>query len=340
MKTYKMITVVLVVLCALAFVMMACSHKSDYKKIAPNYDDSSMWVDKGTNPSTTETDTAENKDTVIQISNAQDLRNISRNYNAAYCLTSDIDLNGTSWTPIGIDENQYFSGKLDGNGYAISNFTISGNYRYLGLFGYTTGTFYDMSVEGFTITSNSNATVYIGGLAGVLFGGTIKDVFVDGRIIINNSTSNVRAGLLAAMNKNGIIKSAYSVGSITSTVQNNSAVIGGLVAWNQQPSDAKGNSIEGCFSVADLVCLGNNTVLGNVIGYNDGIYNKLFFPISQVVTLNGVANNSSLGQGVAMTSILSHSWARDALGFDSGTWQFDYAKSELIKLIKQTEQGT
>ena len=55
---------------------------------------------------------------------------------ASYILTSDIDLGGFEWTPVGTVENP-FAGVFDGNGHTVKNFRITdANCSYAGLFGY------------------------------------------------------------------------------------------------------------------------------------------------------------------------------------------------------------
>lgn len=54
-------------------------------------------------------------DTVVYIYDADDLKNVDDGYH--YILANDIDLGGANWTPV------VFRGTLDGNGFAIKNFT-------------------------------------------------------------------------------------------------------------------------------------------------------------------------------------------------------------------------
>ena len=50
-------------------------------------------------------------------------------------LTSDIDLSGIDWTPIGIDYNHRYAGTFDGNGKTITGLTVTTSDQYAGLFG-------------------------------------------------------------------------------------------------------------------------------------------------------------------------------------------------------------
>ena len=51
-------------------------------------------------------------------------------------LDKDIDLTGTTWTPIGTTYNNSYTGTFDGGGNTITGLTVTGSDEYAGLFGY------------------------------------------------------------------------------------------------------------------------------------------------------------------------------------------------------------
>lgn len=113
----------------------------------------------------------------------------------SYQLMNDIDLGGTEWTPIGSLSNPY-QGNFNGNGYTISNFTITENHLgYVGLFGYVEGDIENLNVTDFTINISDSFMISVGGLAGLTFG-NVSDVVVDGTIEVESTNGNVYAGLL------------------------------------------------------------------------------------------------------------------------------------------------
>ena len=68
-------------------------------------------------------------------------------------LTDNIDLDGTTWTPIGNADKKY-TGTFDGQGYAILNFEYTATSDYNGLFGYiNNATVKNFSISG-TLTSD------------------------------------------------------------------------------------------------------------------------------------------------------------------------------------------
>ncbi len=116
-----------------------------------------------------------------QISNAAELAYLAKTVNTQsttpeykyYVLTDNINLGYSEWTPIGIfdNENQYFCGSLDGNGYTISDLYISGAAtRYIGLFGNAKNSVFKNitlagTIEGIKVSDNSYY-YNIGGMCG------------------------------------------------------------------------------------------------------------------------------------------------------------------------------
>ena len=85
-----------------------------------------------------------------------------------FLQTVDIDLNGSTWTPIGNSGNKVFDGHYDGGGHIIHNGKIGAG-DYAGIFGVVAGTVTRLGVEKMTITSTQRST-RVGGIAGRLRG--------------------------------------------------------------------------------------------------------------------------------------------------------------------------
>lgn len=119
--------------------------------------------------------TAENP---YQISNAGELAHLAKIVNEQsaapeykyYVLTDNISLGYEEWVPIGVydNENQYFKGSFDGNGFTISDLSISQpNSGYIGIFGYTK----DSEIKNINVTGDitgisSSLQLYVGAIAG------------------------------------------------------------------------------------------------------------------------------------------------------------------------------
>ncbi|MDE6441129.1 MAG: hypothetical protein K2L12_00060 [Clostridia bacterium] len=108
------------------------------------------------------------------ISSASQLDEIRNNMQGRYILACDIDLGEISnWRPIGTELNK-FTGIFDGNNNAINNLNITNwDEPYVGLFGYSTGTIKNLSVNG-TISLDNSPTLGVGGIVG-WNGGVIKN---------------------------------------------------------------------------------------------------------------------------------------------------------------------
>lgn len=165
--------------------------------------------------------------------------NNGTDYNDQYIsLTSNINLAGKSWIPIGNAGNP-FAGTFNGNGYVISNVTTNDNENdgYEGLFGYNTGVITKVGVKNVNIHSNGD---YAGG-----FVGYNEDVLTgDGGQIIN----------------------CYVMGG---TVDSTTHYSGGFIGYNHSYYIG----IEKCYSTADVKGL---DYVGGFGGYNEigNIYNS------------------------------------------------------------------
>lgn len=136
-----------------------------------------------------------------RISNAAELAYLAKIVNTQstapeykyYVLTDNINLGYSEWTPIGVfdNENQYFCGSLDGNGYTISDLYISNvNANYIGLFGRAKDSaFKNITLAGTIEGINTTAVAYIGGMCGY----TEETDFTDCNIAFFN-ISNLTVG--------------------------------------------------------------------------------------------------------------------------------------------------
>ena len=151
-----------------------------------------------------------------------------------FTLTTNIDLAGKIWTPIGYNASNTFNGFFDGDGYTISN--LYTDYR--------------------TITG---ADAY--GLFGFLGNGaTIKNVQVTNANIVSNEESGIIAGYV---NANGvIIEACYATGTINSTTY-----MGGIVGRGNSKSSP---AISRCYT--NVTFLGDGTKYAIIGNYGDVDY--------------------------------------------------------------------
>lgn len=174
-------------------------------------------------------------------------------------ITLDTDLTLTGeWTPIGKDDNKAYTGTFDGNGKTITGLTVTGSYKYAGLFGDIdeNGTVKNVMLEGVQITSD-NSSGYAGGVAGDSWG-TIENCSVSGSV-----SGTTFAG--------GVVGSQWG-GSITGC--NSSATVKGVIfAGGIAGETNSGASLTGCYATGDVTVENdgtNNSHAGGVVGYNGG----------------------------------------------------------------------
>lgn len=211
-------------------------------------------------------------DSVLKIGTAEQLRKFAEFVNAGksdtagtkystmdVVLTHDIDLEGEEWTPIGQTGSSYgavdyFKGTFDGQGYTISNLTITktnagANYA-TGLFG-----FIDASSATIKNVKIDNAEIHghhwVGAIAGYMTG-TIDNCEVTNSVIIatnaNNDANGDKVGGIAGyVNSNG-------AKTITNNEVSNSYIVGyrdvgGILGHMGATETFTGNSVKDVYII-------------------------------------------------------------------------------------------
>ena len=230
----------------------------------------------------------------IPIYTADDLRKISSDLSGQYILMCDIDLGGVEWTPIGYKTP--FEGIINGNGYVISNFKVTGSIGLAGLFGRNEGTIQNLGVKNFTIDSINS--LFAGGLVGYNRG-TISNCYTMGDISISNygcaggligecssgeinncyaivdvyasagdGSSICAGGLIGSINSNSVLVNyCYATGNISiySPESGYWGYAGGLSGTNY-------GKISNCYATGDVTAsiISSSSYAGGLVGDNDG----------------------------------------------------------------------
>lgn len=142
-----------------------------------------------------------------------------------FLLTNDLDMGERYWTAIGTTDSlndesniRQFRGIFNGNGYTISNLTISSTSGYQGLFGYVIGAqIYDLGVSG-SITADFST----GGIVGYAVNSTITNCY--NKITINATGDNI--GGIVGHSIGSTINSCYN----SANIKGNSSV-GGVIGY-------------------------------------------------------------------------------------------------------------
>lgn len=225
-------------------------------------------------------------DTATLIDSVEDLQEIGTTYPLQnhYKLVKNLDLAGVSFTPIGNDDANGFSGSFNFNNYTISNLTVNGDYANAGLFATLADSAYvfDLTLTNANVDSYSN----VGALAGTN-NGTVKNVNVVGANIITskNSIAIAKVGGIVGVNTSSISKSSVTQAEILSV-----GYAGGI-AGLQKTNKVNPASIRQSFAKANVI---GELYVGGLVGYNEGAV------ISNSFVNKEVVNNVEYGVVAAM----------------------------------------
>ena len=234
-----------------------------------------------------------------EVYNAEGLKNIAKLVNEEWklginiTLTADIDLKGIDWTPIGKDDNKAYTGTFDGNGKTITGLTVTGSYKYAGLFGDIdeNGTVKNVVLEDVQITSD-NSSGYAGGVAGNSWG-TIENCSVSGSVS-GNSTYNSVGGVVGYQWGGSITRCS------SSATVNGTGSVGGVVGQTNY-----GATLTACYSTENVTLESNNsnsTYAGGVVGVNGASSTLTACYATGKVTGTGTGTGSIYVGGVTGTN--------------------------------------
>jgi hypothetical protein len=206
----------------------------------------------------------------------------STDWGLQFKLMANISLASTAFTMIGAPSP--FNGVFDGNGYIISNLSLTSNSaNFLGLFGHigSAGVVKNLGVELSSVTtSNSNAP--IGVFAG-LNDGTITHCHSTGSV---NANSYYAGGLVGE--NTGTISQSYSQAS----VQNLNTGSGGLVGFHSS------GSITNCYATGNIT--NGASYAGGLVGIIGGGSVSYSYSTGTVVMIGGTGG--FIGSGTSTHS--------------------------------------
>lgn len=143
-------------------------------------------------------------------------------------LTSDIDLTGKDWTPIGCYNSSsdyvYYGGTFDGTGHTVSGLTINNAKQYQALFGYVKGgTVQGLTVKGSVKTSVKSPS-YVAGI--VAYGETITILNCNSKVDVTATGNGYAGGIVGTIKGQGSkLDKCINKGNI----QGNGGFLGGIL---------------------------------------------------------------------------------------------------------------
>ena len=197
------------------------------------------------------------KDTVYEISNAGQLYwfaglvngtldDATQNKSANAVLTADIDLSSKTFTSIGAEETNAFSGIFDGNGHKIT-VNQSGS-EYVAIFGYIGA----CTIKNLTVTGTINTTEkYAAGIAMKKLGdettANIENCISDVTIVSSVSGDGTHGGIIGnvdgTVNINNCAFTGKMEGSATTSC-------GGIIGWTQGTANITNSYVSASFDIS------------------------------------------------------------------------------------------
>ena len=205
-------------------------------------------------------------------------------------LDKDIDLTGTTWTPIGTTYNNSYTGTFDGGGKTITGLTVTGSNEFAGLFGYigSGGTVKNVVLKDVQIASDYQYG-YIGGVAGIS-DGNIENCSVSGSVSGRNTAGGVVGqqfgGSITMCGSSATVKGTAEVGGVAGKTDNSATLTacyatrnvtferastintsaGGVVGLN-----GTGSILTACYAMGNVTGTGTGTgscYVGGITGDN------------------------------------------------------------------------
>ncbi|MEQ3320944.1 fimbrillin family protein [Bacteroides xylanisolvens] len=223
--------------------------------------------------------------------NADGLMNVAELVNGGktdinITLDKNIDLTGKSWTPIGTDYDNSYTGTFDGGGHTITGLTFTTNDEYAGLFGYlgnfgAAGTVKNVVMEGIQITCN-HSLGYAGGVAG-FSRGIIENCSVSGSV-----SGTVSVGGVVGAQRDRSITGCSSSATVKGTLD-----VGGVAGQTRF-----GATLTACYATGNVIIeidRTQNISGGGLVGFNDGISLLACYATGNVTSTGSGTGNAHIG---------------------------------------------
>lgn len=189
----------------------------------------------------------------------EDLYGVRNNLSGNYILMADIDMtedtasggdwdtNGCGWLPIGVDEDNPFSGAFDGNGHSIIGMRINGKpSERIGLFGVISGgEVENLKIVNATITTTAESA---GTLSGeIKASSTIKNIAIINTSVTNNNSYISFASGLIGKSGAGTISNSFVTGTVTGSTSSRSySKVSGITTCGT------GLTIQNCYNLSNV----------------------------------------------------------------------------------------
>ncbi len=250
-------------------------------------------------------------------------------------LDTDIDVSAFLWSPVGNGSvsSAAFSGSFNGQGHSISGLAITAaNETYAGLFGGTlSGNIQNLCVSGTIEVTETDASLYIGGISGYLDGNsTLRNCCSHVDIRGAAPGNEVNAGGIVGWLNSGTIENCFNTGDVSGT---DAAMVtaGGIYGAISSYSSHIG-TVKNCYNTGSVTGSGSSMVgaLGGGMGSNIVLENCYYLSgtASAAFGYGSSASCSSFTAGTADELLVNlNGWVAAADSTDYYTWTADNADS-------------
>jgi len=161
------------------------------------------------------------------IESVEDLDAVRNDLSAHYNLTSDIDLSGTDWEPIG-SASTGFTGTFDGNGHVVNGLTIdTSSTDYVGLFAYAGE---GAEIRGLTLSDvDIEGRDYVAALAGYTWRATVSNITLESVTVTGRERVGGVVGQASSTTVTTVCASAVSVHPNDTAAHTHGAIAGALL---------------------------------------------------------------------------------------------------------------
>ena len=262
---------------------------------------------------------------------AQQVNNGTDYSGAVINQTTDLDLSGHYWEPVGTSDigdggigDKAFAGTFNGNGHFVTGAKAVLPFKDNGLFGNVSGTLRHIFVMNGEYQGSHSASGHVGGIVGKTTG------LIDGcevaNITLTSTDDTQSAGLIAGtVASGGEVRNSFAVGNTTALGGSGSIAYAGALAG----SIASGGAVRNCYAKSNTL---DGTAVGALVGNNGGTLSNCY---SNATTGNLVGTGTA-GSNVYAAGATDATYTYTAtIGADNLGYQYADNTVNSVAMFKQ-----
>ena len=171
-------------------------------------------------------------------------------------LTTDLDMAGKIWRPIGTSETNPFKGTFDAQWHKISNYKAYDDNKVCGLFGFVSGTIRNLIVSEVNLDIDQG-NVDSGSIVGYLLsGGRVEQCTVLGSVTLVGNNSGTLGGMIGHMEEGAVLE-GWSVEDIfIPDVKNWGVVVGNMPSLGESDGNLEDQRVAYYIKIYEVTLIG------------------------------------------------------------------------------------